>query len=147
MNKKSPDTSGLVKKTDLNSKIFEEEGKIPSITGLATNSALTTIENKIPDVSSLVKKTDFDAKLTNLNTNITSSKTKHLLVENELKKLKTFYSSYFKSKSKNNFKEDTTQNYLVLQPIYRYFIKMGNTENETVKMLFMTLNILKVMTV
>ena len=30
----------------------EIEGKIPSITGLATNSALTTVENKIPNVSS-----------------------------------------------------------------------------------------------
>ena len=30
---------------------------MPSITGLATNSALTAIENKIPNVSSLVKKT------------------------------------------------------------------------------------------
>ena len=34
------------------------EDKIPSITGLAANSGLTAIENKIPDVSSLVKKTD-----------------------------------------------------------------------------------------
>ena len=30
----------------------EIEGRIPSITGLATNSALTVVENKIPDVSS-----------------------------------------------------------------------------------------------
>ena len=30
----------------------EIEGKIPSITGLATNSALTAVENKIPNVSS-----------------------------------------------------------------------------------------------
>ena len=29
---------------------------MPSITGLATNSALTAVENKIPNVSSLVKK-------------------------------------------------------------------------------------------
>ena len=30
----------------------EIEGRIPSITDLATNSALTVVENKIPDVSS-----------------------------------------------------------------------------------------------
>ena len=54
--KKIPDTSELAKKTDLNAKITEIEGKIPSITCLATNSALTALENKIPDVSSLVKK-------------------------------------------------------------------------------------------
>ena len=56
LDKKIPDVSGLVKKTNFNSIITEVEGKIPSITGLATSSALTAIENKIPDVSSSVKK-------------------------------------------------------------------------------------------
>ena len=58
IDKKIPDVSDLVKKTDFNSKITEVDGKIPSITGLATSSALTTVENKIPDVNNLVKKTD-----------------------------------------------------------------------------------------
>ena len=49
-----PDTSGIFKKTDLNTKITELESKIPIITGF-TNSALTAIENKIPDVNNLVK--------------------------------------------------------------------------------------------
>ena len=39
-----------------------------------------------------------------LNRKITSNKTKHLLVENELNKLKTFDSSYFIGKS--HFDED-----------------------------------------
>ena len=64
-------------------------------------------------------KTDFDAKLQSLSKRITSNKAKHLLVENELKKLKTFDVSYFKDKG--HFEEDGTQNYLVFQPIYRYF--------------------------
>ena len=112
----------------------EIEGKIPSITGLDSNSASTAVENKIPNVSGLVTKTDydaevseiekkvshqnhekyitnpefnnlaagvftvrlaqtnlitktdFDAKLQSLSKRITSNKTKHLLVENELKK-------------------------------------------------------------
>ena len=46
--KKIPDTSGLVKKTDYNSKNRKIEGKILSISGLATNSALAAVENKIP---------------------------------------------------------------------------------------------------
>ena len=62
--------SGLVKKTDFNAKITEVEGKIPSISGLATNSVLTAVENKIPDVSSLVKKTDYDAGLKKLVTEL-----------------------------------------------------------------------------
>ena len=56
-------------------------------------------------------KTDFDAKLSSLNKKITSNKTKHVLVENEFKELKTFDSSYFIGK--NYFEEDGTQNYLV----------------------------------
>ena len=54
---KVPNTSDLVKKTDCNAKINEIEGKIPSISGLATNTALTAIENKIPNIINLVKKT------------------------------------------------------------------------------------------
>ena len=46
----------LKKKTYYNAKIIEIEKKIPSISGLATNSALTAVENKIPDVNSLVQK-------------------------------------------------------------------------------------------
>ena len=67
----------------------------------------------------MITKTDFDAKLSSLNRKITANKSKHLLVENELKKLKTFDSSYFIGKS--YFEEDGTQNYLVFQPMYRYF--------------------------
>ena len=44
--KKFPDTNRLTKKTDYNSNISEIECKIPSISGLATNSALTANENK-----------------------------------------------------------------------------------------------------
>ena len=94
-----------------------------SITGLATNSALTAFENKIPDVSSLVKKTDFDPKLKKISDRVTSNRTKHLLVENELKKLKTFDSSYFKGKSR--FEEDGTQNYSVFKPMCRNFKRIA----------------------
>ena len=63
--------------------------------------------------TNLITKTDFDAKLSSLNRKITANKTKDLLVENELKKLKTFDSSYFIGKS--HFEEDGTQIYLVFQ--------------------------------
>ena len=64
--KRIPDTSGLVEKTDYNAKISEKENKIPSISGLATTSALTEVENIIPDVSSLVKKAEYNAKITDI---------------------------------------------------------------------------------
>ena len=46
-----------------------------------------------------------------------------MLVENELIKLKTFDSSYFKGKS--HFEEDGSQNYLLFQPMYKYFKKIA----------------------
>ena len=46
--------------------------------------------------------------MSSLNRKITSNKSKHFLVENELQKLKTFDSSYFIGK--NCFEEDGTQN-------------------------------------
>ena len=62
--------------------------------------------------ANLITKTDFDAKLSGLNRKITQNKTKHVLVENELNKLKTFGSGYFIGES--HFEENGTQNYLVL---------------------------------
>ena len=47
---KTPDTSGLVKKTNYNAKITEIEGKIPNANSLVTKTALTAVENKIPSV-------------------------------------------------------------------------------------------------
>ena len=63
----------------------------------------------------MITKTDFDAKLSSLNKKITQNKTKHLLVENELNKLKTFDLSYYKGKS--YFEEDGKPNYLIFKPI------------------------------
>ena len=147
-----PDTSGLVKKREYNAKITKIEGKAPSITGSATNSALDAAENRISNIINLVKKTvyntniseiekkvaddnhdkyittlesnkvtaeifdlklkqanlvtktDIDTEVRSLNKTINSNKVKHLLVENELKKLQTFDASYFIGKS--GFEED-----------------------------------------
>ena len=46
----------LLKKTDYNIKITKIESRTPSISGLATITALTAIENKISDVSNQFKK-------------------------------------------------------------------------------------------
>ena len=140
----------MVKKTDFNSKITEVEGKIPSISGLATSSALTAVENKIlmilvdisglatksaltavenkiPNVISQVTKTDFDTKLKAISDRVTENKSKHLLVENELKKLKTFDLSYFRGK--NYFEDSGALIYLVFQPIDKYFKRIVGVAN------------------
>ena len=75
----------------------------------------------------LVTKTDFDTKLQDINKRITSNKTKHLLVENELKKLKTFDLNYFKGKG--HFEEDGTQNCLVFQSMYIYFKRIAGVSS------------------
>ena len=76
--------------------------------------------------ANLKTKTDFDGKLLSLYRKIPQNKSKHLLAENELDKLKTFDSSYFIGKS--YFGEDGTQNCLVFQAMYRYFKMITNTD-------------------
>ena len=75
--------------------------------------------------ANLITKTEFDAKFSRINRKITENKTENVLVKNQLNKLKTFDSSYFIGKS--HFEEDGTQNYLVFQPIVRYFKILPNT--------------------
>ena len=116
-------------KTDYETKISDIEKKIADhnhdkyITTQEFNKLTSESFNARLGQINLTTKTDFDAKLQSLSKRITSNKTKHLLFENELKNLKTFDLSYFKGKGL--FEEDGTQNYLVFQPMYRYFKRMA----------------------
>ena len=86
-----PNFSNSVKKTDYNTKINETEKKIT----YHSHDKLITIPefNKLTAENfnarlaqeNLVKTKDFDKKLKNLNKNINSNKTKHLVIKNELK--------------------------------------------------------------
>ena len=135
------DTNDFVLKTNHNTKITKLKNKILDISNLATktdyNTKVTEIENKLHDhnhdkydtseftnffnsrlaQANLITKTDFDAKLLNLNRKITQNKSKRLLIEDELNKLKNFDLGYLVGKSR--FEEDGTQNYLVFQPIFK----------------------------
>ena len=99
------------------------------------NKYITTPEfNTLPVIfnawlaqANLITKTEFDAKLSSLNRKITSNKSKYLLVENELEKLKTFDSSYFIGK--RHFEENGTQNYLAFQPLYGHFKRIACAGN------------------
>ena len=130
---KIPSISSLVKKTDYDTKINEIEKKVTdhnhekNITAPEFNTLSAIVFNARLAQANLINKTNFDAKLSSLNRKITANKSKHLLVETELKKLKTFKSSYFIGKSQ--FKEDVTQNYLVFQPMCRYFKQIAGVGN------------------
>ena len=125
------DVSDLVNKTDNNTKVTEIENKLNNhndnkyIDTSEFNELAADVFNVRLTQASLITKTDFDAKLSSLDRKITQNITKHLLVENELNKLKTFDSSYFISR--NHFDEDGIQNYLVFQPLNKYFKLMTNT--------------------
>ena len=54
-----------------------------TIETIASRLAEVNLASKT-DIANLVRKTDFDDKLKNLNKKVTSNKTKHVLVENEL---------------------------------------------------------------
>ena len=111
---KIPCISSLLKKTDYNTKITEIEKKLTDhnhdkyITTPEFNTLAVDVFNARLARASLVAKTNSDAKLASLNNKVTSNK-------NELKKLKTFDSSYFRGKS--HFEEDGTQTYLIFQAL------------------------------
>ena len=102
--------------TDYNTKITEIEKKLTDhdhdkyITTPEFNTWTTDVFNARLPPANLVTKTDFDNIVSGLNNTIAANKTKKN-IENKLKKLKTFDSSYYIDKS--NFEEDGTQNYLV----------------------------------
>ena len=87
--KKIPEISGLVKKTDFNTKVTEVEGKILSITGLATNSVLTAVENKIPDVNGLVKKTNYNTKISEIENKVSHHNHDKYIITPEFNRLTT----------------------------------------------------------
>ena len=127
---KIPSVSYLVKKTDYNTKISDTENKLNDhnhdkyIDTSEFNTVAANFFNARLTQANLIAKTNFDAKWSSLNRKITQNKSKHLLVENESNQLKCFDLSHFIGKS--HFDEDGTQNYLVLQPLNKYFKLNGN---------------------
>ena len=124
---KIPKVSSLVKKTDYNTKISEIENNVNDhnhdkyITTPEFNTMTATVFNaRLAAQTDLIRKPEFDAKLKGISDRVTKNKTKHLLVENELKKLKTLDLTYFWGK--NYFKRnDGAQNTSVFQAMEKRF--------------------------
>ena len=129
---KVPSVSNLVKNTEYDTKISELEKNLTDhihdkyITTPQLNTLATSVFNVRLAQRNLIAKTDFNAKPSSLNRKVIENKAKQLLVENELKKLKTFDSSQFIGKS--HFEEHDTQNYLVFQRVNRYFKVITNAK-------------------
>ena len=98
---KIPDPSSLVKKTDYDTRISELEKKLTDhnhdqyITTPEFNALAASVFNARLAQANLITKTNLDAKLSSLNRKITSNKSKHLVVENELKMQKAFDLDFF----------------------------------------------------
>ena len=88
-----------MKKKGYNTEITEIDNKLNNhhhdryITTLEFNKLAADVFNASLARANLITKADFDAKLSSLNRKVTKNKTKHLPVQNELNKLKTFDSS------------------------------------------------------
>ena len=131
---KMPNVGNSVNKTDY---VTEIENKLNNhnhdkyITTSEFNTFAADVFNSRIARANLITKRDFDDKLSNLNSKITANKSKYLLVENELKELITFDLVYFIGKS--HFEEDGTQNYLIFQPLCKYFKVITNTDYGNLK--------------
>ena len=62
---------------------------MPSISGLATNSVLTAVENKIPNVNSLVKKTDYNTKVSEIEGKVNTHNHNKYITTPEFNRLTT----------------------------------------------------------
>ena len=119
-------------------KLTELENKISHVSSLAKKTALTAVKNKIPSVSSFMKKMDYATKITEIEKKLTDHNNDKYITTPEINTLAAsvfnarldnknrFWSkSYFIGKS--HFEEDSTHNYLVFQPINKYFKVTANT--------------------
>ena len=129
---KISDVNSLFKKTDYSTKITEIKNKLGNhdhgkyITTPEFNTLAASVFNARLEQANLVSKTIFDNTASGLDSKVAANKTKSKSIENEFKKLKRFDLSYFIGKS--HFEEDGAQNYLVFQPLNKYFKVIANTD-------------------
>ena len=115
---KIPSISGLVKKTNYNSKITDIENILNNhnhdkyVATSEFNTLAANVFNARLAQANLITKTDFDAKLSSLNRKTTANKTKHFLKYNNL--------SCYRGKQYSD-EGSGKQNYLEFLPMGKYF--------------------------
>ena len=122
-----PSISGLVKKTNYNTKNTDTENILNNhnydkyVATSEFNTLAANVFNARLAQGNLITKTDFDAKLSSLNKKSTANKTKRFLNDHDL--------SYYRGKQ--YFDEASgKQNYLVFLQINKYF-KLNSVVNAT----------------
>ena len=123
--------------TDCNRKISEIENKVNNhnhdkyiTTPEFIAMGVDVFKARLAAQTDLIRKPDFDSRLKKIR--VTKNKAKYLLVENELKKLKTFDSSYFLGK--NYFEgNDGAQNSLVFQLGEKYFNNNSGSDSSKIE--------------
>ena len=110
--------SGLVEKTEYNTKITDTENKLNNhnhdkyVATSEFNTLAADVFNARLPQANLITKTDFDGKFSSLNRKITANKAKHFLNDNDL--------SYYRGKQ--YFDEGSgKQNYLIFLLMGKYF--------------------------
>ena len=77
----------MLKKTDYNSKISEIEGKIPSLSGLATNAALLQLKIKYHMLVIYSKKENYIQKISDMEKKVTDHDHDKYITTSEFNKL------------------------------------------------------------
>ena len=133
---KIPSVSSLAKKTDYNTKATEidqfqfqlnNHNHDKYISTPEFNTLATDVFNARLSQANLVTKTNFENTVSTLHSKDAKNKTRNKSIENEFKKIKTFDLGYCIARSHFQ-EEDGVQNYLVFQPIRRYFGKIANAK-------------------
>ena len=118
---KIPDVSNLVKKADYGAETLHIKCKYFTTANYNkfTNEklGLKIKQKKLvskSDIAGFISNADLDNKIATL-----AIKAELKAEQDKIKTLQAFDSSYFRGK--NHFEDDSTQNYLVFRPMYKYF--------------------------
>ena len=132
---KIPDINNLVKKKkEYDANITKIESKYVTTTDY-NKCTKNIVDNNIKsknlvdkfDIAEFINNTDLDQKLATLIATL-ETKAELKAEQDKIIKLQAFDSSYLREKSKSHFAENSTQKYLVFQPMYRYFKRTDNTD-------------------
>ena len=117
--------------TESEDKIDKVDEKIPDISGLATKTELTAVENKVPDASNFVKKTDYATEIRtiknenendngSLDSKLNDLKAQHILDDKTKKNASDILKFESSLKQKEDIVDEGQRENSVTRGFYRY---------------------------